>query len=158
MDHAHSVDRPFAWRGVALAVALFGVIGLAGLGGMALIHSLGRTAAKPAAQHQAPPGQHAAALHLHPRSAVSVLVLNANGINGAAGSVATRLLGRGYRHAVPLNAQSHVYAHSFVLFRRGYAAEAQRLGRDASIRAIAPLDGRLPAADSHYQLVLILGG
>jgi hypothetical protein len=158
VEHAHSVDRPFAWRGVALAVALFGVIGLAGLGGMALIHSLGRT--RPVSDTGHVQKSHVAhpAVTLHPRSDISVLVLNANGINGAAGGLATRLLGRGYRHAVPLNAQSHVYAHSFVLFRRGYAGEAQRLGKDANIRAIAPLDGHLPAADSHYQLILILGG
>lgn len=94
---------------------------------------------------------------LRPRSHVSVLVLNGNGISGAAGSEATRLVGRGYRRTDSANAPSHSYARSVVLFRPGWEGEAKRLAHDAGIRTVAPLDGRLPAGDAHRQLVLILG-
>jgi hypothetical protein len=85
-----------------------------------------------------------------------VLVLNGNGISGAAGTEATKLLAAGYRHAIPTDA-SQDYATSFVLFRPGWQREAQRLARDAGIRSVAPLDGRLPRTDAGYRLVLILG-
>lgn len=93
---------------------------------------------------------------LRPRSRVSVLVLNGNGVSGAAGTEAAQLLARGYRHAAPSDAPS-TYAQSVVLFRPGWQREAQRLALDAGIRAATPLDVRLPRSDRGYQVVLILG-
>ena len=93
-----------------------------------------------------------------PRSAISVLVLNGNGVNGAAGTEATQLVARGYAHAVPTDAQNHAYARSVVLFRRGWQAEAERLARDMRISAVAPLDGRVAPAYARDQLIAILGG
>jgi hypothetical protein len=153
VEHAHSIDRDFSWRGGALAVALCLVIALAGLGGMALVHRLGATAsAAHAKQTSARP-----AASLRPRSAISVLVLNGNGLNGAAGDVATRLVDRGYAHAIPTDAPDHDYARSLVLFRRGWEGEASRLAKDARIGAVAPLDGRLAPAYARDQLIVILG-
>ena len=94
---------------------------------------------------------------LRPRSRVSVLVLNGNGTSGVAGATATRLLQRGYRSATATNAASDGYATSLVLYRRGWEGEAQRLAKDARIRVVAALDGRLPAGSARDQLVLILG-
>ena len=94
---------------------------------------------------------------LRPRSRVSVLVLNGNGTSGVAGTTATRLLGRGYRSATATNAQTDSYATSLVLYRRGWGPEAQRLARDAHVKVVAALDGRLPAGSARDQLVLILG-
>jgi len=94
---------------------------------------------------------------LRPRSHVSVLVLNGNGASGAAGGEATGLLARGYRHAIPTDAPSLDYARSLVLFRPGWQREAERLARDARIRAVAPLDGRVAPEYRHVPLVLILG-
>jgi len=85
-----------------------------------------------------------------------VLVLNGNGISGAAGTEATKLLAAGYRHAIPTDA-SQGYATSLVLFRRGWEGEARRLARDAGIRSVAPLDGRISPGYRRYRLVLILG-
>jgi hypothetical protein len=152
VEHAHRVDRDFSWRGGALAIALCLVIALAGLGGMALLHRLGGTRPVPGTGHGST-GQVA----LHPRSAVSVLVLNGNGVNGAAGDLATGLLARGYAHAVPADAPDHDYARSLVLFRRGFAGEATRLAKDAHIAAVAPLDGRLPSSYARDQLIVVLG-
>ena len=94
---------------------------------------------------------------LRPRSRVSVLVLNGNGTSGVAGSTATRLLGRGYGSATATNAANDGYATSVVLYRLGWEGEAHRLAKDAGVRVVAALDGRLPAGSSRAQLVLILG-
>ena len=94
---------------------------------------------------------------LRPRSRVSVLVLNGIGTSGVAGATANRLLGRGYRSATAANAQTDSYATSLVLYRRGWEPEAQRLARDAHIKVVAALDGRLPAGSARDQLVLIVG-
>jgi hypothetical protein len=94
---------------------------------------------------------------LRPRSHTSVLVLNGNGISGAAGAEATTILGRGYQHAVSADAPNLDYARSLVLFRPGWQREAERLARDVQIPAVAPLDGRVAAAYAHVPLVVILG-
>ncbi len=99
----------------------------------------------------------AAGRALRPRSHVSVLVLNGNGVAHAAGDAATRLLARGYRSATATNAPNHDYAASMVLYRPGWRVEARRLAHDAGVLVVAPLDGRLPAASARAQLVLILG-
>jgi GrpB-like predicted nucleotidyltransferase (UPF0157 family) len=93
---------------------------------------------------------------LRSRARVDVLVLNGNGVSGAAGTEATQLLARGYRHAVAADAPGS-YAQSIVLFRPGWQREARRLAHDAGIRAVTPLDVRLPRSDRGDQVVLILG-
>jgi hypothetical protein len=144
VDHAHPIDRDFSWRGAAPALALLLAIPLVALGASALLQGAGTPAS--AGSRPLPP--------LRPRSHVSVLVLNGNGLAGAAGDVSTRLLGSGYRSAPATNAQVTTYARSVVLYRSGWAPEAERLAKDARIRAVAPLDGRLPA---RYPLVVIVG-
>jgi hypothetical protein len=94
---------------------------------------------------------------LRPRSRTSVLVLNGNGFSGAAGTLANRLLSHGYRNALATDAQVTTYARSLILFRRGWASEAERLAKDARIRVAAALDGTLPASDARFPLVVILG-
>ena len=65
--------------------------------------------------------------------------------------------GAGYRSALATDAQVTTYARSVVLYRLGWQSEAERLAKDAQIRAVAPLDGALPAGDSRFPLVVILG-
>jgi hypothetical protein len=122
---------------------------------MRLLHRLAGTRPVPGTGH-ASKGH--VAVPLRPRSRISVLVLNGNGLNGAAGTEATQLVARGYAHAVPTDAQSHAYARSVVLFRRGWQGEAERLARDSGIAAVAPLDGRVAAMYARDQLIVILGG
>ena len=71
--------------------------------------------------------------------------------------MATTILARGYQHAIPTDAPDHDYARSMILFRPGWQREATRLGRDAKIPTVAPLDGHLAPAYAHVPLVLILG-
>ena len=94
---------------------------------------------------------------MRPRSVVSVLVLNGNGVSGVAGTEATTILSRGYRHAIPSDAPQLDYARSLVLFRPGWQREAERLGRDSRIPTVAPLDGRVAPAYAHVPLIVILG-
>ena len=94
---------------------------------------------------------------LRPRSRISVLVLNGNGISGVAGTTATAILARRYRHAIPSDAPQLDYARSVVLFKPGWQREAGRLAKDAGIRAVATLDGRLAPAYAHVPLIVILG-
>ena len=158
MEHVQPFNRPFPWRAAALAaavVALAELTALLALAGAHLfrVHHAAVKTRPVAATGPVPKGQ---ATPLRARSRVSVLVLNGNGISGAAGTKATRLSAAGYRHATAGDA-SQAYASSLVLFRRGWQREAQRLAHDTGIGAVAPLDVRLPRAEPRYQLVLILG-
>jgi hypothetical protein len=169
VDHAQLLDRPFPWRTAALVaagVALAELLGLLALAGVHLApshHAATGRAATSATQAPARATRplRTPAAHPHPlraRSRISVLVLNGNGVAHAAGTTAERLLARGYRHAIPADAQSRGYARSLVLFTPGYQREARRLGHDAGIRAVAPLDGMRRSQLRGSQLVVILGG
>jgi LytR cell envelope-related transcriptional attenuator len=159
VEHVQPFDRPFPWRAAALAacaVALFELIALLALAGAHLFHVHHAAASRPATTTPAVRATKAAVRPLRSRSRVSVLVLNGNGVSGAAGTESTQLLARGYRHAVPGDAPT-TYAQSVVLFRPGWQQEAERLARDVGIRAVTPLDVRLPGSERGYQVVLILG-
>ena len=94
---------------------------------------------------------------LRPRAKVSVLVLNGNGRSGAAGEEATMLGTLGYRIGGAENAPRHDYARSMVMYVPGWVKEARRLGRDAGIRLVAPLDGLSPRQLRASRVVLLLG-
>jgi hypothetical protein len=134
--------------GLLLAVALLVAAGLA------LAYRDHRARPVP---ESGPVGRATPPTPLRPRSRISVLVLNGNGVAHAAGTAATALLARGYRHAIPSDAPSLDYARSLVLFRHGWQREAERLGRDSRIATVVPLDGRVAPAYAHVPLVLILG-
>jgi hypothetical protein len=151
VEHAHPLDRPFPWR---LAALVASALALAILAGLVLTHrpaqtrpvaATGRVAKGPAL----PP--------LRTRSRISVLVLNGDGVSGAAGTEATAILARGYRHAIPSDAPNLNYVRSLVLYRPGWQREAERLGRDSRIPTVAPLDGRVAPAYAHVPLIVILG-
>ena len=152
MEHVHPLNRPLPWRlaalvGSALLLAILAGLMLTGRQGQA-----GGRVARPAQVRKAP-----ALPPLRPRSRISVLVLNGNGISGAAGTEATSILARGYRHAIPTDAPSLGYVRSLVLFRPGWQREAERLAHDARIPTVAPLDGRTAPPYAHLPLVVILG-
>jgi hypothetical protein len=152
VEHAHPLRRAFPWR---LATLVASAVALAILAGLVLTHKSGQ--AQPAAATRHHRATTPFAVPLRPRSRISVLVLNGNGISGVAGTVATRLLARGYRHAIPADAQNMSYARSLVLFKPGWQQEAERLGREARIPTVAPLDGRVAPEYASVPLVVILG-
>jgi hypothetical protein len=154
VEHVQPFNRPFPRRTTVLAAGLLLAVALLVGGGLALAHRAERT--RPVSNTGGVPERHVAT-PLRPRSRISVLVLNGNGVANAAGGEATKLLARGYRHAIPSDAPSLDYARSLVLFRPGWQREAGRLAHDTGIRAVATLDGRVAPAYAHVPLVLILG-
>jgi hypothetical protein len=154
VEHAQSFDRPFPGRATALAAGLLLAVALLVGAGLALAHrqhAQRQTAETSRVRKATPPPP------LRPRSRISVLVLNGNGVSGAAGAKATGILAHGCGRAIPTDAPSPNYVRSLVLFRPGWQREAERLGRDSRIPMVAPLDGSVAPAYAHVPLIVILG-
>lgn len=75
------------------------------------------------------------------REETTVMVLNGNGVAGAAHETATQVQSRGYALGEVGNAKRTDFTRSVVMYRPGYRGEALRLGRDLGIRIVGPLDG-----------------
>jgi len=162
VEHVQTFGRPFPWRVAALVAAAIALAELSVLLAVAGAHVFGAHQAQTSPDQTRPAPEtgrvsKAHAAPLRPRSHVSVLVLNGNGISGVAGTQASQLLSAGYRRATAADAPSEGYARSLVLFRPGWHGEAQRLAHDAGILTVSPLDGRLAGSNRGYQLVLIIG-
>lgn len=112
--------------------------------------------AKPARPAVTP--HHAApAKPLLTRARTTVLVLNGNGRDGAAGAEASVLRAYNYPVTAVGNAKRNDYAASIVMYRSGYDREARRLARDLQIPIVSPLDG-VQASQLHgARLLLIIG-
>jgi hypothetical protein len=90
------------------------------------------------------------------RAQTKVLVLNANGVTGAAASEATRARTRGYKISGTGNAPLTL-GQSVVLYRPGHEPEGKRLARDEGIPIVGPLDGIKPRQLHGAQVVIVLG-
>ena len=168
MDHSlsrHQQAPPIPWRAVALvaaAVAAAELLLLVMAGAAIFVDPGGRAGAevaKPkaaATKTKAQPsegskdtGQARTALQPTsprpvaqlPRRRVAVMVLNGNGVTGAAAAAARRVSRRGYRIGTVGNAPGGNYTRSIVMYRRGFAGEGARLARDLGVRIVGPLDG-----------------
>lgn len=75
------------------------------------------------------------------RAETSVLVLNGNGLTGAAGSEAARVKQLGYTVTRVGDAARMDYPASVVMYRPGFKPEGVRLARDLGIDVVGPLDG-----------------
>jgi hypothetical protein len=154
VEQVQPFSRPAPRRATALALVFLVAVALLVAGGLALAN---REHGQQPLAKRARVGTGTPPTPLRARSRTSVLVLNGNGVEGAARTTATRLLGAGYGHAIPADAPSLGYARSLVLFRPGWQREAERLARDSRIATVAPLDGRVAPAYAHVPLVVILG-
>jgi LytR cell envelope-related transcriptional attenuator len=92
-----------------------------------------------------------------PRARTRVVVLNGNGVSGAAGATADRVRSRKYRIASVGNASRTDYATSIVMYRPGRRPEAERLARDLRVDVVAPLDGIRLKKLRKAHAVLIVG-
>jgi hypothetical protein len=90
------------------------------------------------------------------RRETSVLVLNGNGIAGAAAATASRAGTRGYSIAATGNA-SRSFGQSVVMYRPGRRPEAQRLARDLGVQLVGPLDGVSLRQLHGAHVVIVLG-
>jgi hypothetical protein len=75
------------------------------------------------------------------RSETSVLVLNGNGLTGAAGAASARVRRHGYVVADVGDAARTDYPTSVVMYRPGFRPEGVRFARDLRVRVVGPLDG-----------------
>ena len=91
------------------------------------------------------------------RARTSVLVLNGNGLTGAAGAEAARIRGLGYLVGGVGNAPRSGYTRSLVMYRKGYRAEAARLAHDARIAIVTPLDGMRASQLMGAHIALVVG-
>ena len=143
---------------LVLAIALFGQPVLDWAQGT--FESNGAPAAKkhePAAAKQQvqPPAPPAAPKLSRPQT--SVLVLNGNGIAGAAASTGALVRDKGYVIAAVGNASRSDYHRSVVMYRPGYAPEAARFARDLRLRLVSPLDGLRPKDLMGAHVAVVIG-
>jgi hypothetical protein len=146
--------------GIAFATRFF-----AGEVDQAATSALPKTPAveQPAAEQPAPAAEQKkkeqpVAKPLLSRGETSVIVLNGNGIAGAAATTADRVRARGYLIAGSANAPRSDFRQSLIMYRPGFEREARRLAADAGIRRVAPLDGMSKRDLQGAHLALIIGG
>jgi hypothetical protein len=114
---------------------------------------------EPAGQKAAPAkAKTVAAPVLRPRNETSVIVLNGNGIQGAASVAADRVRSKHYIIAGTGNAPRRDFAHSVVMYRPGFKEEAQRLAGDLGVKRVAPLDGLRVRDLQGAHLAFVIGG
>ena len=127
----------------ALELVLILILGVALLGkplsewmrGAAQKHTLGittKTVARPKIGSSAP---------RLARDETTVMILNGNGVAGAAHATASQVEARGYPVGQVGNAKRTDFTRSVVMYRPGYRGEGLRLARDLRIRIVGPLDG-----------------
>jgi hypothetical protein len=162
------LDAVRPWRTAAVVLSLVAAVELIVIliAGVALLAGPAAAKAKEVALERArtpapakpaprPPGAKAPRL---PRRETSVLVLNGNGVTGAASTAAARLRMVGYLVGGIGNAPSSgEYPRTLVMYRRGYRGEALRLARDLKLRVVGPLDGVKPKELMGAHLALVLG-
>jgi hypothetical protein len=169
VEHANRLPSAFPWRtatvvvGVVAAIELVALIGIGAtrLAAPLRAHAVAPTTHAAAAATPQPHVRRVASIPSRParaRAKLSVLVLNGNGVNGAAGSEATSLQTLGYGSSRSEDAPRHDYARSMVLYVPGYVQEARRLAHDAQVAIVAPVDGIRNAQLKGSQLVVVLGG
>ena len=175
MDHPASVSRPLVWRTtavVAAAVAAFELalivlITLTFVGdssterGDRTAARNGRAAAaasaRPGAKKAAAPAAKKERAPRLPRAETSVMILNGNGVQGAAAQATERVRRFAYVITGTGNAPRSDFARSLVMYRRGFRGEALRLARDLGVGRVAPLDGMRPGDLQGAELALIIG-
>jgi LytR cell envelope-related transcriptional attenuator len=159
------LDLVQPWRTraiVAAAVAALELVALLVLGLALLSRPLSRHVEKQAeakalarvpSKRQVPRPEHPTLT----RGETSVLVLNGNGRNGAAGAEAAQIRGLGYLVGGVGNAPGTGYTRSLVMYRKGYRPEAVRLAHDARIAIVTPLDGMRAAQLMGAHIALVVG-
>jgi LytR cell envelope-related transcriptional attenuator len=163
VEHAEHLRTPFPWRATTVvvgAVALVELVALIAIGFAQLApETKAATKAAPTIVAPKPKPKHTPVTPqpLRARTAAPVLILNGNGISGAAAAEASTLQLRGYRIADAINAQRHDYANSMVMYVPGWVGEARRLARETGIRMVAPVDGLRTAQLRGSKLILLLG-
>ncbi len=152
------------WRNRALvlaAIAALELLVLVALGMVAAGQVLASEVETVAREHQLAPAKPKPAASatdrpLLERTATSVVVLNGNGISGAAADSGARVKALTYVVTKVGNAP-RTYARTMVMYRKGHKPEAQRLAKDVGIKRVGPLDGLHERDLMGAHLALVLG-
>jgi LytR cell envelope-related transcriptional attenuator len=175
MDHPAELRSPHAWRSAALiatsvaAVELFIllIVGLFLFGkffnGQVDRATDPTTVAQAAIERAAgeakpAPTERKETRPLLERNEISVVVLNGNGVGGAAATSAQRVRAKRYRIAATGNAPRTDFRRSLVMYRPGFEREAERLARDLGMKRAVPLDGLRVRDLQGAHLAYIVGG
>jgi hypothetical protein len=92
-----------------------------------------------------------------PRRRTSVIVLNGNGIPGAASVTADRLRHFHYIVAATGNAPRS-FSRSVIMYRPRFKEAAVRLGHDLHVRQVVPLDGITARDLQGAHIAVVVGG
>lgn len=167
MDYPVPVAETRNWRTAALVAAAVAavelvvllVVGIAYFAWPYVSTARGQADAKESAARTSPAKGHRreAAGPMHRRSETSVLVLNGNGIPGAADQAATSVHARRYVVTGAANASRSDFARTLVMYRSGWEPEAKRLAKDVGAKRVAPLDGMRPRQLLGANLALVIG-
>ncbi len=168
MEHALPHRTPSGpghpWRTIAVVasgVAALELLVLAIIGIAVLAKPMAKRAAVHAAQASAAQATKKPAAPKRPilsRGAVSVTVLNGNGVSGAAAAEASRVRARGYKIGVVGNAPRGGYGRTIVMYRAGLSREGSRLAHDLGVGIASPLDGLRPRDLHGAKLAVVIGG
>jgi hypothetical protein len=152
-----------SWRKATIVVTVVAALELVALAGLAMAligNPLSRHLKAEAAAAAAPRVRTSPAVlptkATLTRDQTAVIVLNGNGRAGAAADAADRVRARGYLVASVGNAPERS-PRTMVMYRRGYAAEGQRLAHDLHLKLVTPLDGMRTSQLLGAHLVLIIG-
>lgn len=168
-SHAPSAPALRPWRTATLVASAIAAVELVLLvvAGVALLapplsnHARkARTAPAPKRQAKPPPKPPPAPVERAPRLSradTPILVLNGNGVSGAAGAEAAEVRSLGYAVSGVANARRSDYPTSLVMYRPGYRPEARRLARDLGVRVVGPLDGMRPPELGRAKVAVVVG-
>ena len=181
MEHAYSHSEPISpWRTAAIvaaavaAIELFILVLLGVTLGAKLMTDRAETAVagpqaaktasstQPAATEEtakpaAKPQKTAPVAEL-PRSQTAVIVLNGNGLSGAAAIGSESVRKFDYIITGTGNAPRSDFQRSVIMFRPGYQGEAIRLGKDLKVKRVIPLDGLTKRDLQGAHLAFVIGG
>ena len=164
MEISAPAPRQLDWRtatlvagGVAaLELVLLLIIGIAVLSKPLAAHAKESAEMRALGIDKVPPARPEPKSTTLTRSKTSLLVLNGNGIAGAAAAAASQLHARGYPIRGTANAPRS-YGRSVVMYRPGRLPEGKRLAADLGVSLVGPLDGLVPRQLHGAQLVVVLG-
>ena len=101
--------------------------------------------------------KHKPAKPIPPNAQIPIMVLNSNGIHGAAHRLAAQVQGFGYPITYVGNAQRRGLP-TIVQYAKGYGPAARKLARRlGNVQFVTPLDGITPGQAGRAKLVIILG-
>jgi hypothetical protein len=115
------------------------------------------TVKNPPAQPSGAPRKHKPAKPIPPNGQIPIMVLNSNGIHGAAHRLAAQVQSYGYPITYVGNAQRQGLP-TIVQYAKGYGPAARKLARRlGNVQFVTPLDGITPTQAGRAKLVIILG-